>query len=84
MVSPIPYRSFKGVRLGGSYPAVVVMVIAFAVILSKPAVTLFIAGLLYVSSGPVEWLWRWRTGRLLEETGAGESVTEHETRGTTP
>ena len=84
MVSPIPYRSFKGVRFGGSYPTVVVMVIAFAVILSKPAVTLFIAGLLYVGSGPAEWLWRWRTGRLLEETGAGESVTEHETRGTTP
>lgn len=84
MVSPIPYRSFKGVKLGGSYPTVVVMVIAFAVILSKPAVTLFIAGLLYVCSGPAEWLWRWRTGRLLEETGAGKSISEHETRGTTP
>jgi CDP-diacylglycerol--serine O-phosphatidyltransferase len=84
MVSPIPYRSFKGVRLGGSYPAVVVMVIAFAVILSKPAVTLFIAGLLYLCSGPAEWLWRWRTGRLLEEAETGEPLGEHETRGTTP
>jgi CDP-diacylglycerol--serine O-phosphatidyltransferase len=84
MVSPIPYRSFKGVRLGRSYPTVVVMVIAFAVILSKPAVTLFIACLLYVGSGPVEWLWRWRTGRLLEEVERGESLPEHETRGTTP
>jgi CDP-diacylglycerol--serine O-phosphatidyltransferase len=84
MVSPIPYRSFKGVRIGRSYPTVVVMVIAFAVILSKPAVTLFIACLLYVVSGPAEWIWRWRTGRWLEETEAGESLPEHETRGTTP
>jgi CDP-diacylglycerol--serine O-phosphatidyltransferase len=84
MVSPIPYRSFKGVRVGGSYPTVVVMVIAFAVILSKPAVTLFIAGLLYVGSGPAEWIWRWRTGRLLEEAEGEESLSEPETRGTTP
>ncbi len=84
MVSPIPYRSFKGVRLGGSYPTVVVTVIAFAVILSKPAVTLFIVGLLYVCSGPAEWFWRWRTGRVLEEAERGESLPGHETRGTTP
>lgn len=84
MVSPIPYRSFKGVRLGGSYPTVVVTVIAFAVILSKPAVTLFIVGLLYVGSGPAEWFWRWRTGRVLEEVESGESLPGHETRGTTP
>jgi CDP-diacylglycerol--serine O-phosphatidyltransferase len=84
MVSPIPYRSFKGVRFGGSYPTVVVMVIAFAVILSKPAVTLFIACLLYVGSGPAEWIWRWRTGRMLEESETGESLPGHETRGTTP
>jgi len=84
MVSPIPYRSFKGVRLGGSHPTVVVTVIAFAVILSKPAVTLFIVGLLYVGSGPAEWIWRRRTGRILEEAETGESLPGHETRGTTP
>jgi len=84
MVSPIPYRTFKGVRLGGSYPTVVVTVIAFAVILSKPAVTLFIVGLLYVGSGPAEWIWRRRTGRVLEEAETGESLPGHETRGTTP
>jgi CDP-diacylglycerol--serine O-phosphatidyltransferase len=84
MVSPIPYRSFKGVRLGGSYRTVVVTVIAFAVILSKPAVTLFVVGLLYVGSGPAEWIWRWRTGRLLEEAEKGEPLEGHETRGTTP
>jgi CDP-diacylglycerol--serine O-phosphatidyltransferase len=84
MVSPIPYRTFKGVRLGGSYPSVVVTVIAFAVILSKPAVTLFIVGLLYVGSGPAEWIWRRRTGRVLEEAETGEPLPGHETRGTTP
>ena len=84
MVSPIPYRSFKGVRLGGSYPSVVVTVIAFAVILSKPAVTLFIVGILYVGSGPAEWIWRWRTGHILEKAETGESLPGHETRGTTP
>jgi CDP-diacylglycerol--serine O-phosphatidyltransferase len=84
MVSPIPYRSFKGVRLGGSYPSVVVTVIAFAVILSKPAVTLFLVGILYVGSGPAEWIWRRRTGRTLQEAETGESLPGHETRGTTP
>ena len=84
MVSPIPYRSFKGVRLGGSYPSVVVTVIAFAVILSKPAVTLFIVGILYVGSGPAEWIWRRRTGRILQEAETSESLPGHETRGTTP
>jgi len=84
MVSPVPYRSFKGVRLGGSYPTVVVTVIAFAVILSKPAVTLFIVGFLYVGSGPAEWYWRWRTGGVLDEAEKDEPLPGHETRGTTP
>jgi CDP-diacylglycerol--serine O-phosphatidyltransferase len=84
MVSPIPYRSFKGVHFGGSYRTVVVMVIAFAVILSKPAVTLFIVGILYVGSGPAEWIWRWRTGRVLDAVGEQEPLPGPETRGTTP
>jgi CDP-diacylglycerol--serine O-phosphatidyltransferase len=67
MVSPIPYRSFKEVRVRGRYRATVLMVIGFAVILSKPSVTLFLLGLGYAASGPAEWWWRWRTGRSLEE-----------------
>ncbi len=67
MVSPIPYRSFKEVRVRGRYRATVLMVIAFAVILSKPSVTFFAIGLVYVASGPFEWWWRRRTGRSLEE-----------------
>lgn len=74
MVSPVPYRSFKDVRLPRSNATVVLMVLAFAVILSKPSVTLFLVGVAYVSSGPAEWLWRWRTGRVLEETETPRAV----------
>ncbi|MCZ6464790.1 MAG: CDP-diacylglycerol--serine O-phosphatidyltransferase [Proteobacteria bacterium] len=72
MVSSIPYRSFKEVHLPGSYRSVVLTVIAFAVILSKPSVTLFLVGLVYVSSGPIEWIWRVRTGHALEEIESPE------------
>ena len=48
MVSAIPYRSFKGLRVRGSYRALVLMVIGFAVLLLKPSVTLFAVGVYYV------------------------------------
>jgi hypothetical protein len=32
-------------------------------------VTFFLVGLAYAASGPLEWYWRWRTGRSLEEIG---------------
>ncbi len=83
MVSPIPYRSFKEVHLAGSYPMIVLSVIAFAVILIKPSVTLFFVGLVYVSSGPVEWWWRRRTGKGLEEIGADSEPPGQEREGTT-
>jgi len=67
MVSPVPYRSFKDVRIRGSYRTTVLMVLAVAVILVEPKVTLFFVGILYVASGPIEWFWRWRTGATLEE-----------------
>ena len=67
MVSPIPYRSFKDVRVSGSYGSTVLMVLALIVVFSKPSVTFFVAGLIYVALGPIEWLWRWRTGTSLEE-----------------
>ena len=79
MVSAVPYRSFKEVQLRASYRTLVLTVIAFAVILSKPSVTLFLVGIAYVSSGPIEWLWRVRTGRPLEEieeTAEGEGRAE--------
>ena len=66
MVSPIPYRSFKDLQLGGGDRSVVPMVLFFAVLLSKPSITFPIFGLGYTLSGPVEWWWRRRTGRVLE------------------
>ncbi len=66
MVSPIPYRSFKNIRISGSYGSTVLMVLVLAVIFSKPSLTFFLCGLAYVASGPIEWLWRWRTGGTLE------------------
>jgi hypothetical protein len=35
-------------------------------LLTSPSVTFFAAGGAYVASGPLEALWRWRTGRTLE------------------
>jgi CDP-diacylglycerol--serine O-phosphatidyltransferase len=66
MVSPIPYRSFKNVKIGGSFSTLVLVVIGLVVLLTKPSVTFFAAGVAYVASGPLEALWRWRTGRALE------------------
>ncbi len=66
MVSPVPYRSFKEARIRGSYGSLVVAVLVLAVIFSKPSVTFFLVGLVYVASGPVEWLMRWRSGIPLE------------------
>jgi CDP-diacylglycerol--serine O-phosphatidyltransferase len=54
------------VRIRGSYRALVVLVLGFAVVLLKPSLTFFMLGLGYVSSGPIELLWRWRTGQQLE------------------
>jgi CDP-diacylglycerol---serine O-phosphatidyltransferase len=67
MVSAIPYRSFKELDLRHSYRGIVVMVLALVVVFQEPSVALFAIGLLYVASGPVEWLWRYWTGHPLEE-----------------
>ena len=67
MVSPIPYRNFKEVDLRHSYRTLVFVVIAITLIVLEPSVSLFFLGLVYVASGPVEWLWRLRAKRPLEE-----------------
>lgn len=77
MVSSIPYRSFKEVRIRGSHRSVVATVVIFLVILAKPEVTLFAIGLAYVASGPVEWLWRRQTGGTLEEIERDEEDEDH-------
>jgi len=74
MVSPIPYRSFKNVHLGGSFSSLVLAVLAGVVLLTKPSVTFFVVGVAYVLSGPLEALWRWRTGRPLVETRPPEPL----------
>ncbi len=67
MVSAIPYRSFKEVDLRHSYGTLVMVVFAIALVVQEPSVSLFFIGLLYVFSGPVEWLWRIAVHRPLEE-----------------
>lgn len=81
MVSSIPYRSFKTVRFRGSYRALVLMVIAFAVLLMNPWITFFAVGVFYVSSGPFELYWRWRTGKVLEPIVPTDALPNDETRG---
>lgn len=82
MVSPLPYRSFKELDLRHSYGTLVVVVIAIWLVILKPSVTLFSIALVYAASGPVEWLWRRRTGRALEEVSP--QVSEESSRGWTP
>jgi len=67
MVSSIPYRSFKEVDFRHSFVTLVFVVFAVALVVLEPAVSLFAIGILYVAHGPVEWIWRWRSGQLLEE-----------------
>jgi CDP-diacylglycerol--serine O-phosphatidyltransferase len=67
MVSPIPYRSFKDLKVRGSYPTIVIMVLMMVVLVLTYEWSFFLVGLLYVASGPFEWYWRHRTGRSLEE-----------------
>ena len=66
MASAIPYRNFKELDLRHSYGTLVFMVFAIALIIQEPSVTLFVLGVVYCASGPVEWLWRRHTGRSLE------------------
>jgi CDP-diacylglycerol--serine O-phosphatidyltransferase len=66
MASSIPYRNFKELDLRHSYGTIVFMVFAIALIVQEPSVTLFVLFGVYCLSGPIEWVWRWRTGRSLE------------------
>jgi CDP-diacylglycerol--serine O-phosphatidyltransferase len=67
MVSRIPYRSFKELDLRHSYGTLVLVVFALLLLIQEPSVTLFAIGIGYGLSGPVEWLWRWKTKRPLAE-----------------
>ena len=63
MVSPIPYYSGKDLGLRGTYTNSVIAVVFFTALIAEPQVSLFLVGLVYVSSGPLGIFWRWRTGR---------------------
>ena len=67
MVSPIPYRSNKELDLRHSFGTLVLVVIALALIVQEPSVTLFVIGVVYTASGPFEWLVRRVRGTTLEE-----------------
>jgi CDP-diacylglycerol--serine O-phosphatidyltransferase len=67
MVSSIPYRSSKEVDVRHSYGTLVVVVVALAMVVAEPSVSLFFIGLVYVVSGPAEWVWRKWKHRPLEE-----------------
>jgi CDP-diacylglycerol--serine O-phosphatidyltransferase len=67
MVSPIPYRSGKELDLRHSFGTLVMVVIALALIIQEPSVTLFVIGVVYALSGPFDWLVRRATGSELEE-----------------
>ncbi|MFQ5417389.1 MAG: CDP-diacylglycerol--serine O-phosphatidyltransferase [Myxococcota bacterium] len=74
MVSSIPYRSFKEIDLRHSFITLVFVVFAASLIVLEPAVSLFTLGLLYTVHGPIEWLWRLRSGRVLEEAAPDGST----------
>ncbi len=67
MVSAIPYRSNKEIDVRHSYPTLVFVVVALAFLVAEPSVTFFVIGLIYVVSGPFEWIWRRVKDRPLEE-----------------
>jgi CDP-diacylglycerol--serine O-phosphatidyltransferase len=67
MVSSIPYRSFKEIDVRHSFVTLVFVVFAIALVVLEPGVSLFSIGLVYVLHGPAEWLWRRKSGHILEE-----------------
>jgi CDP-diacylglycerol--serine O-phosphatidyltransferase len=84
MVSPIPYRNGKDLRVSRSNGSIVVAVLVFTLLVAKPEVTFFLVGVLYVASGPFDWYWRHRTGRSLEELAPSEAAAGAGTTGPGP
>ena len=82
MVSAIPYRSFKEVDLRHSHATLVLVVFGIAVIIAEPSLSLFVIGIVYVLSGPVELALRWFYKRPL--TKIVTSLSGEPPRGSTP
>ena len=68
--------SFKEVNVRGSYGAIVSVVIVFIVLIIEPGLNFVLIGLLSVGHGPVEWLWRKRTGGTLEALAVAEAAAD--------
>jgi CDP-diacylglycerol--serine O-phosphatidyltransferase len=84
MVSPIPYHNGKEIDLRHSYGTLVLVVIALLLVIQEPSVTLFAIGVAYVSSGPLEWLWRRYTGAQLELVAPPPALSNDSPPRTTP
>ena len=67
MVSAVPYRSFKELDLRHSYRGLVAVVVGLVFLLQEPEIALFVIGVCYVASGPIEWVWRRAAGRPLQK-----------------
>lgn len=76
MVSPIPYRSNKELDLRHSFGTFVLVVIALALIIQEPSVTLFVIAVAYAASGPAGWMIRKLLGTQLEELPIPEALPE--------
>ena len=76
MVSSIPYRSGKEIDVRHSYGTLVFVVVALAFVAAEPSVSLFIIGIVYVLSAPLEWIWRKLRHRPLEKLPL-PAATEH-------
>src|SRR5690606_36666779 len=74
MVSPIPYRSFKDLRLGRGFSGTVIPVMVLSVLLIEPYPNFFLVGIAYVVSGPLGMAWRWWTGQELLPALADEDA----------
>jgi len=80
-VSPIPYRSGKELDLRHSWGTLVLVVIALTLVVQEPSVTLFVIGIAYCLSGPIEWIWRRATNTPLQEIAQPAPALPHETPG---
>jgi CDP-diacylglycerol--serine O-phosphatidyltransferase len=70
MVSAVPYRSFKQVDVRHPFGTLVLVVLVLAIMAQEPRLSLFVFGVCYVASGPLEWAWRRIAGRPLSEMAA--------------
>lgn len=84
MVSPIPYRSFKDLKLGHGFSGTVIPIIVLIVLLVEPDLNFFLVGIAYVLSGPAGMLWRWKTGQELLPAQSPEDLAAAEAVGPAP